>query len=182
MTILLIFLAIFSSSMSFNALSQTCGDIYMNEILPVTPSDTTETFLRFGIYCNENAYLDSYQVTTVSNSVVVDAYYCYGWLQVITETDDIVSLGVLNSGDYSFVVNTYTSYSPDTGCLTYTPHDSASGTYAVSQTSSTATIHALNLDEKKILKIFDGLGRAVELNSSGLKFIVYSDGTIERTY
>ncbi|MCE2713493.1 MAG: hypothetical protein LW688_13300 [Cryomorphaceae bacterium] len=175
-----IYILTLAFSISFGALSQTCGDIYMSEILPVVPSDTSETFLRVGIYCNENAYLDSYQVTTVSNNVVVDAYYCFGWLQVITETDDTVSLGILNSGDYSFVLNTYTSYSPDTGCQAFTLHDSANGSFTVSQTSSTATIHALNPETKKIIKIFDGLGRAVELNSAGLKFIVFNDGTIER--
>jgi hypothetical protein len=171
---------ILSLSLTVAVFSQTCGDLYLNELIPTMPDDTSETFLRFGIYCNENAYLDSYQVTVVSNSVTVDAYYCYGWLQVITQTDDTVSLGVLQSGQYSYVLNTYTSYSPDTGCLSYLPHDNSSGSFSVLPTNATSSVNVLTPVQKQVLKMFDSMGREVSKEFRGLKFIVYSDGSVER--
>lgn len=111
--------------------SQTCGQMVSHSVIPSTVYDTTHAYLNLQVYCNEAINLQNYTVTQTGNAFMIDAYYCYGWLQVIQTTNDSIPLGVLPSGTYSYTVNIYNSYGPTTNCMTYITSDQDAGNFIV---------------------------------------------------
>jgi hypothetical protein len=116
--------------LSFTSKAQ-CGTITAHSIVPDPIYDTTQSYLNLQVYCNEMITLVNQNVSVVGNTIMVDAFYCYGWLQVITTTNDSISLGVLPAGDYNYNVTVYSSYSPMTNCQTFTITDNAAGLFTV---------------------------------------------------
>lgn len=115
---------------SLTARSQ-CGTIQYDGVIPNPVYDTTHAYLNLQVSCNEMITLMDQNVTIVGSSIMVDAFYCYGWLQVLTTTNDSIPLGVLPAGTYTYSVNVYSTYSPVTNCMAYSPADYASGTFNV---------------------------------------------------
>lgn len=127
--------SVFTSAMVIYVLlvkSQTCGDIYYQGIIPAPLDDTTEAFLNLQVYCNEFIHLENTDVVVVGNDIMIDAYYCWGWMMIITTTNDTIPLGVLPAGNYNYTLNVWTSYQPTYNCLAYVTDSSATGTFDVS--------------------------------------------------
>ena len=116
--------------LSLTARSQ-CGTIQFDGVIPNPVYDTTHAYLNLHVSCNEMISLVNQNVTIVGSTIMVDAFYCYGWLQVITTTNDSIPLGVLPPGVYTYSVNVYSSYSPVTNCMAFNQTDYASGVFTV---------------------------------------------------
>lgn len=127
MKVLILFVFI---SLSISAKSQ-CGTIQYDGVIPDPLYDTTHAYLNLKVYCNEMIDLVNQNVTISGNTITVDAFYCYGWLQVLTTTNDSIPLGVLPAGNYTYSVNVYSSYSPMTNCMAFNFSDNASGVFTV---------------------------------------------------
>lgn len=125
------FIGCFLFFVSLNTKAQTCGDLNYHGILPSPASDTAEAFLNLQVYCNEMIHLDHADVNVIGNNITVDAYYCWGWLMVITTTNDSISLGLLPAGNYTYSVNIWTSYEPTFDCLSFVSATSATGNFNV---------------------------------------------------
>ena len=155
--------------------------MYAHSAIPNPIYDTTEAFINLQVYCNENIWITNYSVTQNGNDFTIDAFYCYGWAQIVLTTNDSIPLGVLPAGNYTYTANIYSSYSPQTNCLSYVGSDIGSGTFTVLPLSAT-DIKEIEANIPELIKIIDLTGREVEPVPNTLLIYVYSDGTTEKVY
>jgi hypothetical protein len=124
-------LFILLAGLSFHSAKSQCGTLSYHGMIPSPIYDTTHSALNLQVYCNEAITLQTYNVNLSGNTLTVDAYYCYGWLQVIQTTNDTIPIGLLTAGNYSYTANIYISYAPVTNCLSYTPYTSGTNNFTV---------------------------------------------------
>ncbi len=117
--------------LSVNTSKSQCGTLTSHGAIPMPLYDTTFAYVNLQVYCNEMISLQNYTVTPSGNTFMIDAFYCYGWLQVIHTTNDSIPLGVLPAGSYTYTVNIYNSYAPVTNCMSFTTSDQDAGGFNV---------------------------------------------------
>jgi hypothetical protein len=175
------YLAIFALLLTTHSIAQTCGTLVSHSAIPSPIYDTTEAKVNLQVYCHENIWLDHYNITQNGNDFTIEAYYCYGWLQVITTSNDSLSLGVLPPGNFTYNAIISVGYHPQTNCLDQMVTDSGSGSFSVEPTSGLGIVEH-NSQEPHLIKIVDLTGREVEPAPNTLLIYIYSDGTTEKVY
>lgn len=118
---------------SLSGQTQTCGTIVSQSVVPNPAIETDSAWLNLQVYCNVNAWLDSYTVTPSGNNFMINAYYCQGMLMVITTTNDSIPLGILPAGNYTYTVNVFTSGD----CINFTTTDQDAGNFVVDPVGGT---------------------------------------------
>lgn len=123
---------------TFLSAKSQCGTLSYHGMIPSPIYDTTHSALNLQVYCNEAITLQSYNVNLTGNTLTVDAYYCYGWLQVIQTTNDTIPVGLLPAGNYTYNANIFVSYAPVTNCLSYMQYTSGTGNFTVIPVTNSA--------------------------------------------
>lgn len=108
-----------------------CGKIVSDTALPIAATTNDSVWINLHTMCYVSMQLDHYTVSSSGNTYVIQAFYCYGMLQVVTTTNDSIPLGVLPAGNYTYQVNAYLS-DYTTNCMGYTPSDQEAGSFTVS--------------------------------------------------
>lgn len=131
------YLLLFVLVITINTSKAQCGTLTSHGAIPIPLYDTSFAYVNLQVYCNEMISLQNYTVTPSGNSFMIDAFYCYGWLQVIHTTNDSIPLGVLPAGSYTYTVNIYNSYAPVTNCMAFSTSDQDAGSFNVLPVTNT---------------------------------------------